>query len=293
LGCLEKSYQIASEFDSRPGLKFLVQKVARADVATNLYKQTGISLTFLLHTLIEICAYMDDVCLDTTRRFLKEQKDTPQANNQAVAAEDLHKILLSTPDYEVLTTSSGSLKDHAGVMIRRLKVLFDEVCRVYVDLYLDREGPSKADELSTSVLVFLLTHDDDLPQLKREKSLKEMVAEKLKGKRKKKSEDEPGLTPINMQPQGLDSQQTVVQQDVFEIQPMQPEPGTQENDDKSPVKDRPHPEQEDKVYSVVTDKGLRSMMSEYKKRKQAHTMPTFVKQTRSKPKPVKKREECQ
>ena len=44
----------------------------------------------------------------------------------------------------------------------------------------------------------------------------------------------------------------------------------------------------DKVYNVATDKTIKSLMSEYKKRKQAHTMPTFVKQTRSKPLPPKK-----
>uniref|UniRef100_A0A1I7ZTA7 SEC7 domain-containing protein n=1 Tax=Steinernema glaseri TaxID=37863 RepID=A0A1I7ZTA7_9BILA len=37
--CLDSSFQIAHEFDSRPGLKFLVQKVLNADVAANLYKQ--------------------------------------------------------------------------------------------------------------------------------------------------------------------------------------------------------------------------------------------------------------
>ncbi|KAK0427959.1 hypothetical protein QR680_010511 [Steinernema hermaphroditum] len=37
--CLDSSFQIAHEFDSRPGLKFLMQKVLNADVAANLYKQ--------------------------------------------------------------------------------------------------------------------------------------------------------------------------------------------------------------------------------------------------------------
>ena len=39
LECLESSYKTASEFDMRPGLKFLIQKVAHADVAANMYKQ--------------------------------------------------------------------------------------------------------------------------------------------------------------------------------------------------------------------------------------------------------------
>ncbi len=42
LQCLQDSYQTAAEFDSRPGLKFLMQKVAKAEVASNMYKQVGV-----------------------------------------------------------------------------------------------------------------------------------------------------------------------------------------------------------------------------------------------------------
>ena len=41
LQCLQDSFRTAAEFDSRPGLKFLVQKVSKADVASNMYKQVG------------------------------------------------------------------------------------------------------------------------------------------------------------------------------------------------------------------------------------------------------------
>ena len=42
------------------------------------------------------------------------------------------------------------------------------------------------------------------------------------------------------------------------------------------------------VYNVVSGKAVKTMMSEYRKRKQTHTMPTFVRQTRSRPPPQKK-----
>ena len=44
----------------------------------------------------------------------------------------------------------------------------------------------------------------------------------------------------------------------------------------------------DRVYTVATDRTLKSVMSEYKKRKQQHTMPAFVKAARSRPKPRRK-----
>ena len=74
LSCLEKSCYIASQFDCRPGLKFLVQKVARADVATNLYRYSSLSLTFLMHTLIVITSHMEDVCLETSRKHLAKSE---------------------------------------------------------------------------------------------------------------------------------------------------------------------------------------------------------------------------
>ena len=42
------------------------------------------------------------------------------------------------------------------------------------------------------------------------------------------------------------------------------------------------------VYNVVSGKTVKTLMSEYRKRKQTHTMPTFVRQTRSRPRPQKK-----
>ena len=70
LSCLENSYAISSQFDCRPGLKFLVQKVARADVATNLYRYSGLALTFLMHTLIVVSAHMEGLSLENSRKQL-------------------------------------------------------------------------------------------------------------------------------------------------------------------------------------------------------------------------------
>lgn len=55
LKCLELSYATAVEFDSRPGLKFLLQKVAQLDRAANLYRQAGAAWTINLITLFDLC----------------------------------------------------------------------------------------------------------------------------------------------------------------------------------------------------------------------------------------------
>jgi len=53
----------------------------------------------------------------------------------------------------------------------------------YVDVTSnEKEGPSVSDLMSQSLLIFLLSQPEELPSLKRDKSLKEMVAEKLQKK---------------------------------------------------------------------------------------------------------------
>ncbi|KAI8439609.1 hypothetical protein MSG28_013335 [Choristoneura fumiferana] len=54
LKSLELSYVRAMQFDSRPGLKFLVQKVSNLDYAANLYKQTTSSWLIKIIALTEI-----------------------------------------------------------------------------------------------------------------------------------------------------------------------------------------------------------------------------------------------
>ncbi|XP_048478641.1 brefeldin A-inhibited guanine nucleotide-exchange protein 3 [Plutella xylostella] len=54
LKSLELSYMRAMQFDCRPGLKFLVQKVSNLDYAANLYKQTSSSWLIKMIALTEI-----------------------------------------------------------------------------------------------------------------------------------------------------------------------------------------------------------------------------------------------
>lgn len=196
--CLLSSYRTAAAFDARPGLKFLMQKVARASVAANLYKQVGISLTLYIHTLLEICAHQDNLHVDHTHQVLAHtDRDTASGYLWCPLVEQLD----TTPpalsaDFVAAVTSRDDIQTHMAVFVRTLKAIFDEVCMRYVDLYLDHEGPSKADKLSTQMLVFLLAEPEELPQLKREKPLREMVREKLAAQReaaKKQAGGVPGL----------------------------------------------------------------------------------------------------
>ena len=203
LKCLNHSFSTAEEFDSRPGLKFLIQKVSKSDVAANMYKQAGISLTFYVHTLLEICAHQDNICMQNTKDMLWGKRDQDEPSNgdtknpdivlPASTKADDHPLSVSNLKNTVEQATSkaylstGDLQKYIIVYMHKLKQIFDVICTNYVDLYLEKEGPNAADQLSTQLLVFLVA-PDELPTLKREKSLKEMVAEKLEEKRKKEEE---------------------------------------------------------------------------------------------------------
>lgn len=67
LDALHDVFIVAQEFDARPGLKFLLQKVACLDVAANLYKQAASAMLFHVHTLVEICASLDNSSITSTQ----------------------------------------------------------------------------------------------------------------------------------------------------------------------------------------------------------------------------------
>ena len=70
LDCLRSSHDAAVQFDSRPGLKFLVEKVSRFDVAANLYRQAGIARTVYAHVLLELSRTLDDLSVHNVRRLI-------------------------------------------------------------------------------------------------------------------------------------------------------------------------------------------------------------------------------
>lgn len=72
LKCLELSYATAVEFDSRPGLKFLLQKVAQLDRAANLYRQAGAAWTINLITLFDLCICKSERVDNSSIKDMKE-----------------------------------------------------------------------------------------------------------------------------------------------------------------------------------------------------------------------------
>lgn len=101
--------------------------------------------------------------------------------------------------YKELTDNSiAQVHEHLMVFVFKLKTVFDAICTKYIDLYLEKEGPNAADCLSKQLLVFLVA-PEELPSLKRDKSIKEMVREKLQDKKNEEDGDvvsSPVDTPV-------------------------------------------------------------------------------------------------
>nr|KAG5694875.1 hypothetical protein BaRGS_029492 [Batillaria attramentaria] len=76
LDILESSYQFACEFDARPGLKFLLQKVAGLEVAANQYRLAGASMVLYLHTLTHLCARLDHMDMTLVQQVLSQCVDS-------------------------------------------------------------------------------------------------------------------------------------------------------------------------------------------------------------------------
>lgn len=125
-GCLDYSYEKAVLFDSRPGLKFLMQKVAGLEKAANLYRQAGASCTLKIVTLFELYLY-EIRSLDVTLKTVKEHVE-----NYEYLYENYEQHFLDNLLYEQTDTFI--------VYLFNLKRTFDKLCDKYVDVVVDKDG---------------------------------------------------------------------------------------------------------------------------------------------------------
>lgn len=130
ISCLNMTYNISWEFDSRPGLKFLIQKVAGLEKAANLYKQAGGAWTLSLVTLFEICIHRTSVLSSDQIKYIVNKKSP-------------------TNDTETF--------------ILELKRIFDDACQKYVEIVLDKSGTHCAiDRAGDKPVFFFVAQNDDI-----------------------------------------------------------------------------------------------------------------------------------
>ena len=149
LQCLRNAYKLAGEFDSRPGLKFLIQKVAKTEVAVNLYKQTGASMVFYIHTLIQICSSLPNLDKDD----VKHLSNIDHYSQLDVCNLDQHQ-----------NENQESVSSSPKLFLQLLRSMCDELCQAYVNILSD-ETTERADRMASQQVFFLIAQPDDMSEI--------------------------------------------------------------------------------------------------------------------------------
>ncbi|KAG9429339.1 brefeldin A-inhibited guanine nucleotide-exchange protein 3 isoform X1 [Apis mellifera carnica] len=153
LSALDLSYATALKFDCRPGLKFLVQKVANLPQPANLYRQAGVAWTIKIVTLFELCLYEIEearASLETVKTILTVSSSSP-ADDQGDRPSSFKK-----------DPTLRKLSKH----LRQLRTTFQELCESYVEVVLDEDGRhTKVDSFSERKIFLLVAQPDDFPEI--------------------------------------------------------------------------------------------------------------------------------
>lgn len=166
LSCLDLSYEGAIEFDSRPGLKFLVQKVAGLDRAANLYRQAGAAWTLKVVTLFDLCLHE----VDRSGATLDKVKEIMENEEKSVCEQKVDSEEKETDDEGIMQKPSKSADydyHDMSTFLKRLRQSFDKLCDTYIDIVLDKDGAHSAvDRISDQPIFFLIAQTDDFPDIK-------------------------------------------------------------------------------------------------------------------------------
>ena len=202
LSTLELSYVSALEFDARPGLKFLVQKVSSSERAANLYRQAGASWTLravaLTHLVLHASTskgftgnHVKDVLekqskLDNT---IKRKITDPGADDLQLQ-QDTSLQTEGDRHNEKPTRPTTLLDSDTMLYIKQLGSCFQELCDMYLDLMTnkDRRKAEIDDVDEHQPLFFLSIKADEFSTEHRKhvdefsKSMNEFNKKFLKGK---------------------------------------------------------------------------------------------------------------
>lgn len=150
LSALDLAYVAALKFDCRPGLKFLVQKVANLEQPANLYRQAAAAWTIKIVTLFELC--------------LHEMEELH-------ASLDLVKTILGTGLSDRECVYDVKYRRFTKYL-RQLRTTFDELCETYVEVVLDEDGRyTKIDSFAERKIFLLVAQPDDYPEITRKEPI--------------------------------------------------------------------------------------------------------------------------
>ncbi|XP_017549643.1 brefeldin A-inhibited guanine nucleotide-exchange protein 3 isoform X3 [Pygocentrus nattereri] len=148
------SYRTARDFDTRPGLKYLLMKVSGVCGAANLYRQSTMSFNIYFQALL--CAMLtnqENITVDQVKKILSEEEEGSSDSSQQCSSED-EDIFEETAQVSPprgrekrqwrtrvpsLSTQPVSSVDWAW-LVKRLHKLCMDLCNNYIQMHLDLES---------------------------------------------------------------------------------------------------------------------------------------------------------
>ena len=157
----------------------MIQKVAQAERAGNLYKQAGASWTLRMVTLFDLTLSqvkhglgLEDVkkVLEKdvrTRKTVRDEVDNEEnrenKNENETEVEEASKVSANLIKNKIDRPTELLPKD-VNLYIQLLRDSFTELCDVYLDLVIDRDGHYSAmDNVSSEPIFFLTIQADEFP----------------------------------------------------------------------------------------------------------------------------------
>ncbi|XP_054267407.1 brefeldin A-inhibited guanine nucleotide-exchange protein 3-like [Macrosteles quadrilineatus] len=285
LACLDLSYDAAIQFDTRPGLKFLIQKVAGMERAANLYRQAGAAWILKVVTLFDLSLHevkKSGATLDCVKKIIEEEdsklKQELEKVKSSPSSERGDKIMETPP-----SGNSESDCNDMTTFLLRLRQSFDKLCDTYIDVVLDKDGTHSAvDRISDQPIFFLIAQTDDFPDIKWKDLSDELVSNFEEAKLddqdsgdddsdSDKEDEEEKAVPEKGKDLTTD-QDSKVHDNVkkpFKFADL----AQQYNDSASEGETDTHPQKEESVYNVAGGSDVEGLMEEYKRRKQLCALP--------------------
>ncbi|KAJ8248006.1 hypothetical protein GJAV_G00237100 [Gymnothorax javanicus] len=276
------SYRTARDFDTRPGLKYLLMKVSGVCGAANLYRQSAMSFNLYFQALL--CAVLtnqENITAEQVKKILYEDEEGSSDSSQQCSSED-EDIFEETaqvspprgkekrqwrtkiPSLSVQPVSGG---DWAW-LVHRLHKLCMDLCNNYIQMHLDLESSlEEPPHLRGDPLFFLpvFPSETSTPSTG---GLSGKGTPSEDGFRCHLAETPSEETPSPGHPAGVLPQVKGERRDMGRKKEWWESAGN-------------------KLYTIATDKTITKLMIEYKRRKQQHNLSSFGKEA----KPAEKRTE--
>ncbi|XP_041106722.1 brefeldin A-inhibited guanine nucleotide-exchange protein 3-like isoform X3 [Polyodon spathula] len=270
------SYRTARDFDTRPGLKYLLMKVSGVCGAANLYRQSAMSFNIYFQALI--CATLTNqanITAEQVKKILYKEEEGSTDSSQQCSSED-EDIFEETAQVSPprgkekrqwsATIASLSIQPVSNAdwawLVKRLHKLCMDLCTNYIQMHLDLKSNTDEPPVLKADTIFFL------PLFPSETSTPSTGGLSGKGTPSEESlRNQVVETPAEETPtSGLSTSCLPLLTHKLE---------KREHDKKEWWESAGN-----KLYTIATDKTISKLMGEYKKIKQQHNLTTFVKESK-------------